>query len=98
MFASDVQADPKLSLDQRAAYTAIQIGAYIGILLIKEGEFVAGLAVHNERWSFHSKRLTASERLIVAVFGQDSANTIEQKIKVNGFTNEVICTEFKSFY
>lgn len=44
--ASDAQADPKLSPDQRAAYAAIQIGAYIGIPLIKEGKFVAGLAVH----------------------------------------------------
>ncbi|WP_445302384.1 MULTISPECIES: PAS domain-containing protein [unclassified Microcoleus] len=44
--ASDVEADPNLSPDQRSAYAAIQIGAYIGIPLIKEGEFVAGLAVH----------------------------------------------------
>ncbi|GAP94339.1 ATP-binding protein [Leptolyngbya sp. NIES-2104] len=44
--AWDVQADHKLSLDQRAAYAAIQIGSYVGIPLIKEGRFVAGLAVH----------------------------------------------------
>ncbi len=44
--ASDVEADLNLSPDQRSAYAAIQIGAYIGIPLIKEGEFVAGLAVH----------------------------------------------------
>ncbi|WP_445300559.1 PAS domain-containing protein [Microcoleus sp. BROC3] len=44
--ASDVEADPNLSPDRRSAYAAIQIGAYIGIPLIKEGEFVAGLAVH----------------------------------------------------
>jgi PAS domain S-box-containing protein len=43
---SDVGADPNLSPDQRSAYAAIQIGAYIGIPLVKEGEFVAGLAVH----------------------------------------------------
>ncbi|MDZ8086003.1 MAG: PAS domain S-box protein [Nostoc sp. DedQUE12b] len=43
---SDVEADPNLSPDQRAAYAAIQIGAYIGIPLLKRGEFVAGLAVH----------------------------------------------------
>nr|WP_242042075.1 GAF domain-containing protein [Leptolyngbya sp. FACHB-541] len=42
----DVAADLNLSPTQRAAYTTIQIGAYIGIPLIKEGEFVAGLAVH----------------------------------------------------
>nr|WP_242027009.1 ATP-binding protein [Leptolyngbya sp. FACHB-17] len=44
---SDVQADPHLSSEQRAAYAAIQIGAYIGIPLIKGDEFVAGLAVHS---------------------------------------------------
>ncbi|WP_445251627.1 PAS domain-containing protein [Microcoleus sp. LAD1_D1] len=44
--ASDVAADPNLSPDQRSVYAAIQIGAHIGIPLVKEGEFVAGLAVH----------------------------------------------------
>ncbi|WP_442943233.1 PAS domain S-box protein [Nostoc sp.] len=44
--ASDVEADPNLSPDQRSAYAAIEIGAYIGIPLVKRGEFVAGLAVH----------------------------------------------------
>ncbi|WP_445304687.1 PAS domain-containing protein [Microcoleus sp. Pol7_A1] len=44
--ASDVEADPNLSPEQRSAYAASQIGAYIGIPLVKEGEFVAGLAVH----------------------------------------------------
>ncbi|MCC5635119.1 PAS domain S-box protein [Nostoc sp. CHAB 5844] len=43
---SDVAADPNLSPEQRSAYAAIQIGAYIGIPLLKEGVFVAGLAVH----------------------------------------------------
>jgi PAS domain S-box-containing protein len=43
---SDVESDPNLSPEQRLAYAAIQIGAYIGIPLIKDGEFVAGLAVH----------------------------------------------------
>ncbi|MFN6566861.1 PAS domain S-box protein [Dendronalium sp. ChiSLP03b] len=47
--ASDVQADPNLSPVQRAAYAAIEIGAYIGIPLVKGGEFVAGLAVHTSR-------------------------------------------------
>ena len=44
--ASDVEADPNLSPEQRSAYAAIEIGAYIGIPLVKRGEFVAGLAVH----------------------------------------------------
>lgn len=44
--SSDVPADPNLSPEQRSAFAAIGIGAYIGIPLIKQGEFVAGLAVH----------------------------------------------------
>jgi PAS domain S-box-containing protein len=43
---SDVETDANLAPAQRSAYAAIQIGAYIGIPLIKGGEFVAGLAVH----------------------------------------------------
>jgi PAS domain S-box-containing protein len=42
---SNVAADLSLSPAERAAYTAAQIGAYIAIPLIKNGEFVAGLAV-----------------------------------------------------
>lgn len=45
--ASDVTTDPNLSPEQHSAYAAIQIKAHIGIPLIKNGEFVAGLAVHN---------------------------------------------------
>ncbi|NJM75478.1 MAG: PAS domain S-box protein, partial [Acaryochloridaceae cyanobacterium RU_4_10] len=41
----DVATD-NLSPDEQSAYAAIQIGAYIGIPLIKDGAFVAGLAVH----------------------------------------------------
>jgi PAS domain S-box-containing protein len=44
---SDVAADPNLSPDQRSAYAAIQIAAHIGIPLVKNGEFVAGLAIHS---------------------------------------------------
>jgi PAS domain S-box-containing protein len=42
----DVSAEPSLSPDEKAAYAAIEIGAHVGIPLIKDGEFVAGLAVH----------------------------------------------------
>jgi PAS domain S-box-containing protein len=42
----DVSIDPHLSPAQRSAYTAIQIGAHISIPLVKDSEFVAGLAVH----------------------------------------------------
>ncbi len=47
--ASDVEADPNLSPEQRSAYAAIQIGAYIGIPLVKQGKLVAGLAVHTAK-------------------------------------------------
>ncbi|HEY9695865.1 MAG TPA: PAS domain S-box protein [Trichocoleus sp.] len=43
----DVSIDVHLSLAQQAAYAAIQIGAYIGIPLVKDGQFVAGLAIHS---------------------------------------------------
>jgi PAS domain S-box-containing protein len=43
---ADVEADSNLSTAQRSAYRAIEIGSYIGIPLVKNGEFVAGLAVH----------------------------------------------------
>ncbi|OKH43482.1 hypothetical protein NIES2101_30320 [Calothrix sp. HK-06] len=49
VFSSDVQADANLSPQEREAYKAIEIGAYIGVPLVKEGEFVAGLAVHTSR-------------------------------------------------
>lgn len=44
--ASNVTADPNLSPEQKAAYAAIGIAAYIGIPLIKDGAYVAGLAVN----------------------------------------------------
>jgi PAS domain S-box-containing protein len=43
---SDVAVDPDLSPAERSTYAAIQIGAYIGVPLVKGDEFVAGLAVH----------------------------------------------------
>jgi PAS domain S-box-containing protein len=42
----NVSADPYLSPEQQSAYAAVQIGAYIGIPLVKKGQFVAGLGVH----------------------------------------------------
>jgi PAS domain S-box-containing protein len=44
--SADVQADAQLTPAERAAYASIQIGAYIGVPLVKQGRFVAGLAVH----------------------------------------------------
>ena len=44
---ADVEAEPTLSDEERAAYRAIQIGAQVGVPLVKDGRFVAGLAVHS---------------------------------------------------
>ncbi|MCU0533533.1 MAG: ATP-binding protein [Hydrococcus sp. Prado102] len=44
---SNVAANPSFSQAQQAAYEAVQNGAHIGVPLIKNGEFVAGLAVHS---------------------------------------------------
>ena len=44
--ATDVAGDVGLSSDERAAYAAVQVGAYVGVPLIKNGEFVVGLGVH----------------------------------------------------
>jgi GAF domain-containing protein len=43
---SDVNADPYLPSEQKAAYAAIQVCAHIDVPLVKDGEFIAGLAVH----------------------------------------------------
>jgi PAS domain S-box-containing protein len=46
--ANDVPADATLSPEEHAAYTAVQVGAYIGVPLIKNGVFVVGLGVHSQ--------------------------------------------------
>ncbi|MBW4550767.1 MAG: DUF4118 domain-containing protein [Aphanocapsa sp. GSE-SYN-MK-11-07L] len=46
---ADVGADRNLSPAQRLAYAAVQIGAYIGIPLVKGGQLIAGLAVHTAK-------------------------------------------------
>ncbi|WP_439586840.1 PAS domain S-box protein [Hydrogenophaga sp.] len=46
--AGDVAADDSLSEEQHTAYAAVQVGAYIGVPLIKSGKFVLGLAVHSK--------------------------------------------------
>lgn len=42
----NVAADMSLSPSERAAFAAVEVGAYIGVPLIKNGEFVVGLGVH----------------------------------------------------
>ncbi len=44
---SDVEANPRLTAEQRAGFASINIRAYIGVPLVKGGEFIAGLSVHS---------------------------------------------------
>jgi len=46
--AATVAEDAALSPAEKAAYASVRVGAYIGIPLVKQGELVAGLAVHSE--------------------------------------------------
>ena len=41
---ADVEAEPTLSDEEKAAFRAIQIGAHVGVPLVKDGRFVAGLS------------------------------------------------------
>ena len=42
----DVETDGSLSAEERLAYAAVQIGAHVGVPLVKGGRLVAGLVVH----------------------------------------------------
>ncbi|MEO8308470.1 MAG: ATP-binding protein [Pseudomonadota bacterium] len=42
----DVAGDAALTAEERAAYAGIQVGSYIGVPLIKNGQFVVCLGVH----------------------------------------------------
>lgn len=44
--ARDVASDPQLSDAERAAFAAVEVGAFIGVPLLKDGKFVVGLGVH----------------------------------------------------
>ncbi len=44
---ADLSADPNLSPELQAAYAAVQIAAYIAVPILRDSEFVAGLAVHS---------------------------------------------------
>ena len=43
----DASADPRLSQAERASYAAMEVAAGIGVPLIKDGRWVAGLGVHH---------------------------------------------------
>jgi PAS domain S-box-containing protein len=44
--SGDTQSDPALSPEERQAFAAVQIRAYIGVPLVKNGQLVAVMAVH----------------------------------------------------
>ena len=44
----DIHADPRLTDAERAQLVAIQVAAFVGVPLIKEGRWVAIFGVHNE--------------------------------------------------
>jgi PAS domain S-box-containing protein len=72
VFAAHVETDPNLSADQKSAYAARQITAYIGVPLVKDGEFVAGLGVHSSKpreWTADEVALVeeAADRIWTAV-------------------------------
>jgi GAF domain-containing protein len=60
---SDVNADPDLPPEQKAAYAALQISAYIDIPLVKDGEFIAGLAEIQEEFT----RLVSADEIMQVV-------------------------------
>ncbi|HEY9826755.1 MAG TPA: PAS domain-containing protein [Stenomitos sp.] len=72
--ATDVTNDPNLTTDQRAAYAETQIGAYIGVPLVKQGEFVAGLAVH----SSHPRNWTPEEIALTEEVAERTGATVER--------------------
>ncbi|MBL0922990.1 MAG: PAS domain-containing protein [Sphingomonadaceae bacterium] len=45
----DCLSDPTLSHAERNAFRAVEIGAYIGVPLVKNDELIGGLAVHSAR-------------------------------------------------
>jgi len=79
----DVHSDPELSPEEIAAYDAITTGAFIGVPLVKEGEFVAGLAVAGttaRAWTPEEITLVeeAAERLWTAVARTRTAAELQQ--------------------
>jgi PAS domain S-box-containing protein len=58
---SDLATDLSLSPTERAAYAALDLVAYIGVPLVKGGEFVAGLAIHTS-----TPRVWTSDEIAIA--------------------------------
>lgn len=71
---ADVDALPSRRSEERAAYEAVQIRAYVGVPLVKEGAFVAGLAVHMAK----PRLWTATEVAIVEEAAQRTWAAVER--------------------
>jgi PAS domain S-box-containing protein len=70
----DVSTDPELPAQEREAYAAIQIGAYIGVPLVKDGKLVAGLAVHSRE----PRNWTRSEIALVEQTAERTWGAVER--------------------
>ena len=72
--AKDVARDPTLSAQQQAAYAQVQVGAYIGVPLIKNGQLVGGLGVHARQ----AREWTAEEVALVEATAERTWAAVER--------------------
>jgi PAS domain S-box-containing protein len=73
-FSNDVKADVDLAAAKKQAFADIQIGAYIGVPLVKNGQFVAGLTIH----SIEPRQWTTSEITIAVETAERTWSEIER--------------------
>jgi diguanylate cyclase (GGDEF)-like protein/PAS domain S-box-containing protein len=83
---ADVSTDPQLSTAERATYAAVQVAAHMGVPLVKDGDFVAGLAVHSSTpriWTQAEVKLAeeTAERTWAAVERAKAEAAIEAELK-----------------
>lgn len=98
--SEDVASDITLSPQERSRYQNLQIAAHIGVPLMKQGQFVAGLAVHScvaRAWSLEEVALVeeTAERTwssVVRARAEDALAQSEERYRTL-FTNidEAFC-------
>lgn len=74
VIANDTAHDPDLSEPERAAFAGIQIGAFVGVPLVKNGVFVAGLTVH----SIEPRQWTQEEIAFVEETAERTREAVER--------------------
>lgn len=79
---ADIGQNPQFTAGQRSTFTAIDIGAYVGVPLVKAGIFVAGLGVHQAQpraWTLAEVALVeeTAERTWAAVERARSARQLK---------------------